>query len=149
MSQTIFNLLKIPILSHKPLHTGDTTEAQKISAEHCFLCVFVWAFHASKTKIACMMSHSFDLFQFYTWKILYPRYFSLVACIPRKVVRHMTSDIDVCEVDLGMQMNFLNAAPLERSLFLRSNHGRCITSDKYSFLQRFLSSVSDEHRVAS
>ena len=49
-----------------------------------------------------MMLHSFrDPFQFYTRTILYPRYFSLVACTPGNVVRHMTSDFDVCEVDPG------------------------------------------------
>ena len=42
---------------------------------------------------------------------LYRRYFSLVACNARKGIRHMTSDFDVCEVDLDMQMSFLNAAP--------------------------------------
>ena len=32
---------------------------------------------------------------------------------PEKVIRHMTSDYDVCEIDLDMQMSFLNAAPFD------------------------------------
>ena len=64
------------------------------------------------------MSHIFGPFQFYTRKILYPRYFSSVACAPRKVIRrHMTSDFDVCALDLDMQMSFLNAAPCPDVLF--------------------------------
>ena len=51
-------------------------------------------------------------FQFYTRKILCPRYFSPVACTPRKVIRQTTSDFDAFEIDLDMQMVFLNAAPL-------------------------------------
>ena len=34
---------------------------------------------------------------------------SLVS--PRQVHSHVTSDFDVCEVDLDRQMSFLNAAP--------------------------------------
>ena len=34
-------------------------------------------------------------------KILYPRCFSPVACTPRKVIRHMTSDFDVGEIRPG------------------------------------------------
>ena len=30
-----------------------------------------------------------------------------VACIPRKIIRNMCSDSDVCETDLDMQMSFL------------------------------------------
>ena len=41
----------------------------------------------------------------------YQRYFSSVAGTPGKVIRHMTPDFGVCEVDLDMQMSFLNAAP--------------------------------------
>ena len=37
--------------------------------------------------------------------------FSLVACTPREVVRHMTSGFNVCQIDLDMQMSFVNVAP--------------------------------------
>ena len=37
--------------------------------------------------------------------------FSLIACTPMQVVRHVISDSDVCKVDLDMQMSFVNAAP--------------------------------------
>ena len=36
-------------------------------------------------------------------------YLSPVACTPTKVIRHMTSNSDVCEIDLDMHMNFLQA----------------------------------------
>ena len=42
--------------------------------------------------------------------------FAPVACIPRKAIRHVTSDSDVCEVDLDMQMSFLNAASCKGDL---------------------------------
>ena len=35
----------------------------------------------------------------------------MVACTPRKVTKHVTSDFDLYEVDLDVQMNFLHAAP--------------------------------------
>ena len=41
------------------------------------------------------MWHSFNPFQFYMQKILYPRYSSPVACTSKKVIRHMTSDFDM------------------------------------------------------
>ena len=56
------------------------------------------------------MFHSFSPFQFYLRKILYPCYFSPVAFTPRKVIKHVTSGFDVCDVDLDMQISFLNAA---------------------------------------
>ena len=62
------------------------------------------------------MSQSLSPFQFYTRKILYPRCFLAVACIPRTVIRHITSDFDVSELDLDMQMGILNAAPRETDL---------------------------------
>ena len=36
---------------------------------------------------------------------------SPVAFTPRKVIRHMTSDSEVWEIDLNTKMSFLNAAP--------------------------------------
>ena len=36
---------------------------------------------------------------------------NLVTCIHKKVIRDETSDSDMREVDLNMQMTFLNAAP--------------------------------------
>ena len=113
MSHTIFSVLKIPILSHKLLRTR-VQPKYKIPTKHCCVSI-VRAINATETKIALQMSTSFDPFQFYTRKILYPRYFSPVACIPRKVIRHMTSDFDVCEIDMKMQMSFLNASPLHAS----------------------------------
>ena len=85
------------------VYNWSTTISTKLC---CF--VFVRAIHAKKTKTAWKMSLSFDPFQLYTRKILYPRYFSGVACTPSKAIKHMTSDF---EVHLDMQMSFLNAAP--------------------------------------
>ena len=46
----------------------------------------------------------------YTRKILYTRYLSPVARTLRQVYSRVTSDSDVCEVDLDMQVSFLNTA---------------------------------------
>ena len=50
-------------------------------------------------------------FSFYMLKILHPHYFSPVPCAPRKVIIHMTSISDKPEVDLDMQMSFLDTVP--------------------------------------
>ena len=55
-------------------------------------------------------SHSFGSFQFYTQKSLCWRCFPPVAFTQRKVIKHMTSDFDICEIDVGMPMSCLNAA---------------------------------------
>ena len=114
---------------------GGTTEASKfhkISTKHCCF-VLVRAIHATKTKIARKMSHSFGPFQFYTRKNLYQRYFSTVDCTPGKVIRHMTFDFDVCEVDLDMQMSFLNAAPLYNFCSERVNVMHSVTIPRLCF----------------
>ena len=92
------------ILSHKPLRVGVQSKHKHFDKTLLFL--IVRAIQATMTK----MSHSFDPFQFYTRKILCPCYFSPVAFIPRKIIRHLTSDFDACEIDLDLQMSFLNAA---------------------------------------
>ena len=71
-----------------------STKETKSSTKHGYF-VFVRAFHATKTKIVWKMWHSVDLFQFYTRKILYPRYFSPVGYIPKMVIKHKTSNSDV------------------------------------------------------
>ena len=116
MSHTIFSLLKIPIVSHKPLRMG-VQPRPNISTRTLLYCDCKSNSRFKKIKqktIARKMSQSFGPFQFYTRKILYPRFFffflfSPVVCYLRKVIRHMTSDFDVCEVDLNEQMSFLNA----------------------------------------
>ena len=102
---TIFRLLKIPILSHESLFRRVQPKQKNWSF------VIVWAIYATKTKTAWKMSHT-------RAKILHPRYGSPVACGREKVIRHMTSDVDVCEIDLDTQMSFLNAAPLAALLFV-------------------------------
>lgn len=75
------------------------------------------------------VSHSFDLFQFYLQKILYPRCSSPVAWTPRKLIRHITSDFDRCEIDLDMQMRCLNAALWTKLvLFQTSSQGRTVNT---------------------
>ena len=74
-----FQLAKIPILSHKSLGMGGYNRNTYISTKRCLL-VIVRAIHATKTKTARKMSHSFGPFQFYTRRILYPRYGTPVAC---------------------------------------------------------------------
>ena len=93
--------------------------------------------NAAKTKTARKTSRSFNPFQFYIRKILYPHYYSTVAYTLRKVIRHMTSDFNECEVDLDMQMNLLSAAPLQPV----SNYDRFIylspfTADSNIFLMK-------------
>ena len=53
----------------------------------------------------------------YIYIYRYPHYFhfSPTVCTPIKVIRHVTSDFDVCEVDLDMQVTFPNAAPRSKS----------------------------------
>ena len=108
MPHTVFSLLKISILSHKPLRIWIQLKPN-ISTRHCCF-VIVSAIYAAKTKIAWEMSHSSGEFQFQRRKILYRRYFCPVVCIAIKVTGHMTSDFDVYEVDQDMQISFLNAA---------------------------------------
>ena len=112
LCHTISSLLKIQILSHKPLCLGYNWSAN-ISTKHCsFLVLFFnWrVIHATKTRITWQKSHSFGPFQFHTRKFC-SRAISPVACTPRKVIMHMTSDFEVREIDPGMQISFLNDAP--------------------------------------
>ena len=110
------------INTHTHTHTHTNTHINTHTHAHththtnhcCFVCVR--AAHATKTTTAWKMSHSFDPFQCSTRKILYLRYFCPVTCIPRKVMRQMTSDSDVCEVYLNMQTSFLDAALSTMSL---------------------------------
>ena len=44
-------------------------------------------------------------------------FFSGRLCTPRMVIRHMTSNCDVCNVDMDMQMSCQNAAPWVLALF--------------------------------
>ena len=39
---------------------------------------------------------------------LYPHCYSPDACTPKKVIRHVTSNCDVCDIDLDMQINQLS-----------------------------------------
>ena len=131
MSHTVPNLLTIPILSHKSLRMGVTTEAEEFQQNASVLCC-VKAIYATKT--ARKTSHSSGPFQFSTRKSLYPTYSSPVACTHRKVIRHMTSDFDVCEVDVNMQMSFLNAVlflappPPPQTVVLRCKNGLLFVS---------------------
>ena len=60
----------------------------------------------------------------FSWPILalnhagFFSFFSLVACTPRKVMRHMTSRFGICEIGLDMQIGFLNAAPCTKHFHL-------------------------------
>ena len=78
------------------------------------------------------MSLSFGSFQLYSWKTLYKRYLSLVACTlpplpPSKFIVHsrMTCDSDVCEVDLDIQTSFLNAALFHTSRGASKRFAEC------------------------
>ena len=116
MSHTSLSLLRILILYRRPFRMG-YNRGTNISTKHsCF--VIARAIHT--TKLAWKMSHSFGPLQFQTRKILYPWYISLVACTVTKVIRHTTSDSDVCEVDLHMLMSFLNAAPYHIRVWLEN-----------------------------
>ena len=122
MSRTTFSLLKIPILSHKPLRTGVQPKYKHFKKTLLFC--DCRAIYSTKTKTAGKVSQSFGPVKFYTRRILYPRYFSSVARTPRKVTRRMTSDFDVCEADLGMQMSFVNAAPYNERPVMSMSEGR-------------------------
>ena len=90
------------------LHAWGYNQSINISTKYCCFSI-VRAIHA--TNIVWQMSHSFGPFQFYLQKILYSCNFSPADCTPRKVIRHMTSDFDVCEIYLDMQTSSLNAGP--------------------------------------
>ena len=105
MSHTIFSLLKILSLSHKPLCMEVQLKVQTFQQKTAS----VRAIHTTKT--VWQMSHSSGQFHIYMRKILYPGCFSQTACTPGKVIRHMTSNFDVCEIDLDIPMSLLNAMP--------------------------------------
>ena len=46
--------------------------------------------------------------------------FFIRSLVPLEKLRHMTSDFDVCEVDMNMQMSFLNATPCSRKQNVRA-----------------------------
>lgn len=86
-SQIIFCLQKIPGLAHKPFRTGGTTKAQT-----CRQTTTVFRLQERCTPQRQRLHGKFHIlfgpFQFYTWKIVYPRYFFFpVTRIPRNVIR--------------------------------------------------------------
>ena len=114
MLHAIFNLLSkknndkdsVP----QTFRMGSTTEAQPFQ-QNTAVSLFVRFTLQRQRLYVWQMSHSFRPFQFFTRKILYPHYLSPVACTPRKVIRHVTSQFDVREVEMDMQTSRLNAAP--------------------------------------
>ena len=64
MSQPIFTLLKILILSHKPLQMVVQLRHKQFNKTLKFCVYIIIAIHAEKT--AWKMSHSLGPFQFYT-----------------------------------------------------------------------------------
>ena len=108
-SISIFSLLKIPFPSHKPLHVG-VQPKQKYFDKTLPFCDCRSNSHYADED--CIKDVSFGPFQFYMWKILYPRYFLPVTCTLRNVIRHTASYCNPCEVDLDMQVSCLNIAPL-------------------------------------
>ena len=85
MSHTIFNFLKIENIQKRFSLTGLCAwgpQPKHSLFNKTLLFVFVRAIHATKTKTARKMSHSFCPFQLYTLKNLYPYYFFSVTCTP-------------------------------------------------------------------
>ena len=114
MSHTIFSFLKRVIPSHKPLSVGvgdgGTTEAQILQQNTA---VFDCKSNLRYKDKDCMTDITF------IWSIPFshaensvPNLFSAGRLYALKVIRHVTSDTEVCEIDMFTQMRFLNVAPL-------------------------------------
>ena len=99
MSPTIVNLLDISILDHKSLRTGEQPKHKHFNKTLLFY-VYIQRLH-EKRRIHLIHSMLFS-----------------VTCTTGKVIRHMTSDFDVCEVDLDMQMSFLNDKLFTRNVLI-------------------------------
>ena len=67
----------------------------------------------------------FHSLQFNTQKILYPRHLFMIARAPRQTASNATSESDLCEVVLDMQVSFLNATLFITFSSHVSMHGRC------------------------
>ena len=70
--------------------------------------MYVRAFHVRKTKIVTFIR--FYIKVSHAENSVSTLFFS-DRLYPRKVIRHMTCDFDLREVDLDVQMTFINAAP--------------------------------------
>ena len=107
---SIFSLLKIPILSRKLLRVGVQSQHKHFKKTLLFCDRKSNSRYKDKELHERCHIHSVHLSctrgEFCTHAILSP-----VACTFRKIIRHMTSDFDVCEIDLDMQMSFLHTAP--------------------------------------
>ena len=112
MSRTIFSLLKIPILSHKPLRIGAQPKHRHFNQTLLF---FDSKSHSRYKD--CMTDVAFirSIPVLYTKKSVPMQFFSS-RLYSQKGQTFMTSDFDACEIDLDMQMSFLNAAPLRIDL---------------------------------
>ena len=93
-----FSSLKIPILPHNLLRVGVQQKYKYYNNTLLFFDCKSHSCYKDRLQDRCHM-HSVH-FSFYTRKILFPRCFSQVACIPRKVIKHTNSDFDACETDL-------------------------------------------------
>ena len=106
---SIFSLLKIPILSRKLLRVGVQSQHKHFKKTLLFCDRKSNSRYKDKELHERCHIHSVHLSctrgEFCTHAILSP-----VACTFRKIIRHMTSDFDVCEIDLDMEMSFLSAA---------------------------------------
>ena len=119
------------ILSHKPSHMGVQQKYKHFDqktkqTKNCWFSIVI-AIHTTKTKTAWQMLHAFGPFQLYTQKILYLHCNSPVACTLRKVIRHMTSDFDVREIDQDMQISF------SKHCAMNSEWDFCLWSDHIYF----------------
>ena len=80
-----------------------------VSTNHCCFSS-ARAIHATKTKRLQNRCRIYSAHCSFTrGTICSNAVFSPIACTPRRDIGHMSSDVDVCQMDLDMQMSFLNA----------------------------------------
>ena len=107
---TIFCVLKIPILSHESLRVGVQPKHKHFNKTLLF-CVFKSNSRFEDKDYMKGVTFSWSMPVLHAKNSVATLFLS--GCLyPQKVIRHMASDFDVCEINLDMQMSFLNAAPL-------------------------------------
>ena len=112
MSHTSLRLLKLRVLSHKPLRMAlqPRHRFKKSDVSLLYEQFMLQRQRLHERRYSHSVHSSFTRRKFCTYATF------LGSPVPpiKKVIRRMTSDCDVCEVDLAIQMSFLYAALLHQ-----------------------------------
>ena len=112
----MFKHKKETILSNKPLLMG--VQPRHTHLNNCCFCLLeLFTLRRQQLYERCDIhsTHSIS----YAENSVPTLFFRPIAHTHKNVIRWMTSDFDVCEVDQDMQMSFLNAAPF---------HANCVAA---------------------